>query len=142
MRVYLAAAMTSTERDLPSIRTLRDHLEAGGHVVPTRHIAEPDGRARDAQLSDRELAQRDITWLETSDALVAEVTTPSHGVGVEVTLAVSIGLPCLLLHRADRAVSRLLLGLSGVQTAAYASLSDGLSVVDSFLAALAPVDRG
>ena len=136
MRVYLAAAMTSPDRDLPSIRTLRDHLEASGHVVPTRHIAEVDGRDRDAHLSDRELARRDITWLEASDALVAEVTTPSHGVGVEVTLAVTAGLPCLLLHRADRTVSRLLLGLDGVQTAAYASLPDGLSAVDSFLAAL------
>lgn len=141
MRVYLAAAMTSSDRDLGSICALRDHLEGAGHVVPTRHIAEADGRERDAHLSNAELARRDIAWLEASDALVAEVTTPSHGVGVEVALAVSLGLPCLLLHRADRTVSRLLLGLDGVRSSAYRTLAAGLEDVDAFLASVAAETR-
>jgi 2'-deoxynucleoside 5'-phosphate N-hydrolase len=134
MRVYLAAAMTSPDRDLPAIRFLRDHLESGGHTVPTRHVAEPDGRQQDAHLTERQLAQRDAAWLEACDALVAEVSTPSHGVGVEVTLAVARGRPVLLLHRAGIVVSRLLLGLDGVVTVPYATLDAAARAVDAFLA--------
>ena len=136
MRVYLAAAMTSEDRDLGTIRAIRDHLEAAGHEVPTRHVAEPNGRELDASLTDRDLAARDIAWLEASDAVIAEVTTPSHGVGVEVALAAVRGLPVLLVHRADRRVSRLLLGLDGIVDRSYRNLREALEAVDDFLASL------
>lgn len=141
MRVYLAAAMTNPARDLPVIGTFLARIEAAGMEVPTRHVADPDGRARDQQLTDAELATRDLTWIAASDALVAEVTTPSHGVGVEVLAATQRGKPVLLLHRQDIAVSRLLLGLPGTQRFPYASVDQACQALDAFLADLA-AERG
>ncbi|MBI4917872.1 MAG: hypothetical protein HY825_18685 [Acidobacteria bacterium] len=137
MNIYLAAAMTNPTRDLPVIGTLLARIEASGMSVPTRHVAEADGRKQDARLTDAELAKRDLTWIEASDALVAEVTTPSHGVGIEVLAATQRGMPVLLLYREDIAVSRLLLGLPGTQKFPYASVDQACQALEAFLADVA-----
>jgi hypothetical protein len=134
MRIYLAAAMTNAGRDLEAIRTLLDCLEADGHDVPTRHVADPLGREVEGELADADVARRDLGWVAGCDALVAEVSTPSHGVGVEVEAAISGGKPVLLTYRRGATVSRLLLGLPGIETFAYAEARDLRASVRRFLA--------
>ena len=134
MRIYLAAAMTHAGRDLEAIRTLLDCLEADGHNVPTRHVADPLGRDVEGELPDAEVARRDLAWVAGCEALVAEVSTPSHGVGVEVAAALSDGKPVLLTYRRGATVSRLLLGLPGVEAFAYADVGDVEQAVRRFLA--------
>jgi len=133
MRVYVAAAMTNAGRDLATIRALVDHLEARHHEVPSRHVADPAGREPAAAITDRELARRDLAWITGCDALIAEVSTPSHGVGIEVGAALALGKPVLLLYRAGTIVSRLLLGLPRIEAAAYDRTDDIAGVVESFL---------
>ena len=134
MQVYLAAAMTNPARDLTVVRALLAYLESSGHTVPTRHVADAGGKAADRELTDRHLARRDLAWLAASDAVVAEVSTPSHGVGVEVTAAAAAGTPVLLLARAGVPVSRLLLGLEGVEARTYRSKEEAVELTGSFLA--------
>ena len=133
MRVYLAAAMTNPASDLAVVQALLATLEGLGHAVPTRHVADPGGRAADHRLSDRQLARRDLDWLAASDAVVAEVSAPSHGVGVEVTAAAAAGTPVLLLAREDVPVSRLLLGLEGVEAHTYRTAEEAAEQVRRFL---------
>jgi hypothetical protein len=137
MRVYLAAAMTSVDRDLPAIAALVGHLERSGHEVPTRHVADPNGRELDAALTDQQLARRDLDWLASCDALVAEVSTPSHGVGIEVMAAVQRLVPVLLLHRRGVRVSRLLHGLPFARATAYDESAEATAAIDAFLADVA-----
>ena len=134
MRIYLAAAMTHAGRDLETIRTLLDCLEADGHDVPTRHVADPLGREVEGEIADADLARRDLEWVAGCDALVAEVSTPSHGVGVEVAAALASGKPVLLTYRRGTPVSRLLLGLRGVEAFAYTDARHVRDEVRRFLA--------
>ena len=137
MRVYFAAAMTNPARDVEVLGTLLEHVEGGGHEVPTRHIVAPDGKRRDSALTDGELARRDLDWIASCDVLVAEVSTPSHGVGIEVMAALGRRMPVLLLRRVGAPVSRLLLGLPGIEQAAYRSVEDARTAIDTFLAGTA-----
>ena len=141
-RVYFAAAITNPARDLLALQGMVQHLQARGHQVPTHHIVEPDPRTRDAALSEAELAQRDLAWLASCEALVAEVTTPSHGVGVEVAWALHRHLPVLVLYRTGTRVSRLLLGLPGVRACAYGNMADATRAIDEFLASLPTTPQG
>jgi len=134
MRVYLAAAMTHTGRDLDAINALLECLQADGHEVPTRHVADPRGRDLDSSLTDGQVALRDLGWVAGCDALVAEVSTPSHGVGVEVAAALAGGKPVLLAYRRGTPVSRLLLGLRGVEVLEYTGAEDAREGVKEFLA--------
>jgi hypothetical protein len=133
MQIYLAAAMTSTGRDLGAIRMLLECLEADGHAVPSRHVADPLGRNVETEVTDVEVARRDLSWVAACDALVAEVSTPSHGVGVEVAAAVAADKPVLLAYRRGTTVSRLLLGLPGVEAFAYTDARDVREAVRRFL---------
>ncbi len=126
--------MTNPARDLEVLGRILAHLEGGGHEVPTRHIAAADGKQRDKALTDAELARRDLDWIAGCDAVVAEVSTPSHGVGVEVMAALDRRLPVLLLRREGVPVSRLLLGLPGIEVVSYRSADEASAAIDAFLA--------
>ncbi|KAB0337781.1 hypothetical protein FD755_025470, partial [Muntiacus reevesi] len=48
---------------------------------------------------DRLIHDRDLAWLQQADAVVAEVTQPSLGVGYELGRAVALHKPVLCLFR-------------------------------------------
>lgn len=125
--------MTSPNQELEVVRALLEALHLRGAQVPSAHVAQPDGKAADHALTDRELAQRDLNWLAQSHCLVAEVSTPSHGVGVEVMAAVTQKIPVLLLARQGAPVSRLLVGLPGVRFQRYTHVADAVGKLLAFL---------
>lgn len=125
--------MTSPDRELSTIQSLARALEARGLEVLTKHVSDPKGKEHDRNLTDQELAKRDLNWLEQANCLVAEVSTPSHGVGIEVMAALQRGLPVLLLAREKAAVSRLLKGLPGVRFSWYRHDNDAVKVAMAFL---------
>ena len=53
---------------------------------------------------------RDTTWIQESDALSAEVSVPSHGVGYEIGYALGLDMPVLALYKAGRKVSKMISG--------------------------------
>lgn len=59
-------------------------------------------------MSEQEIYRRDISLLEESDCLIAEVTVPSIGVGYEICRALRMGLPVLCVHGTDANVSAML----------------------------------
>lgn len=136
MRIYLAAAMTNRDRDAETIAAILDVIEQAGHEVPTRHVADRNGRTRDLALTPAELTARDLGWLRECDALIAEVSTPSHGVGVEVMAALHARIPAFLLWREDATVSRMLLGLPGLTTGSYVTADEARDLVSGFLIAM------
>jgi nucleoside 2-deoxyribosyltransferase len=52
-------------------------------------------------LNDRAIYERDVAWLNEADCLVAEVTTPSLGVGYEIGKVTEWGRPVLCLYPPD-----------------------------------------
>jgi hypothetical protein len=53
-------------------------------TVLTEHFGDPALTDAGESLDDRFIHDRDIAWLRQADVLVAEVTTPSLGVGYEI----------------------------------------------------------
>jgi nucleoside 2-deoxyribosyltransferase len=84
------------------------------------------GRVLTEEGSDREIHDRDLAWLKEADCLVAEVTTPSLGVGYEIGRAVEWGKPILCLYRrsCSRALSAMIAGSGGVKLRDYENTAD------------------
>ena len=61
-------------------------------------------------MTEEEIYARDMSLLLKSEALIAEVTVPSTGVGYEICRALVQGIPVLCLHRQDAVVSAMVLG--------------------------------
>ncbi|MBM3152549.1 MAG: hypothetical protein FJZ96_10185 [Chloroflexi bacterium] len=77
MNIYFACSITGG-------REFVDCLLEAGCEAPTAHLAEASAALHEATVSGREVYERDVAWISACDVLVAEVSTPSHGVGYEI----------------------------------------------------------
>jgi nucleoside 2-deoxyribosyltransferase len=110
MKVYFSCSLTGGRHDQATYAAIVQDLEAAGHHVPTAHLAAPDVMDLERVVDPAEVYQRDIEWIQECDAVVAEVSTPSHGVGYEIAYALSLRKPVLCCHRQEARVSKMLTG--------------------------------
>ena len=116
MKIYLACTVRGDRSAVACTRALADALDAMGHTILTRHLLADDPDADEASLTERAVFERDVQLLESADALVAEASGSSYGVGFEVGYAIgrsaATGQRVLLLYDAARRdkVSRLIIG--------------------------------
>jgi 2'-deoxynucleoside 5'-phosphate N-hydrolase len=135
MNIYFACSITGGRNFEPVYQAIIAALLANGHTVPTAHLAESGVKALEAIVSPREVYERDAAWIRECEALVAEVSTPSHGVGYEVAYALSIGKPVLCIYQEGQPISKMLSGNShpGIQVSQYHDTSDAVAIIRSFL---------
>jgi nucleoside 2-deoxyribosyltransferase len=141
MNVYFSASIAGGRENLTIFQYIVRALQAGGHTVPTTHVADPDVLAGEARLAERAIYERDVAWVRSCDAMVAEVSTPSLGVGYEIALAVQLAKPVLCLYRQGVFVSRMITGNPHVQVQGYRSLEKIDACLAQFLGCEAPLDR-
>ena len=89
-------------------------------------------------MTEEEIYARDMGLLVKSDALIAEVTVPSTGVGYEICRALVKGIPVLCLHRPDAAVSAMVLGNPDplLEVRAYPDKASLKKIIIEFIKAL------
>jgi nucleoside 2-deoxyribosyltransferase len=135
MNVYFSCSLTGGRNDEAIYAAIVEHLHANGHEVPTAHLAMPEVMDLERVVEPGEVFQRDIAWIQACDALIAEVSTPSHGVGYEIAYALNLGKPALCCHRQGVPVSKMLTGNDAacLSVMAYANLAEVLAIVDTFL---------
>jgi hypothetical protein len=99
MKVFLSTAITRGRREyVDSVNRIRDALKESGIEVLNERISDPSFPGPDVDTPEtiRELQG----WLQQADALIAEATISSTGVGCEVTTVQMRGKPVLLLYDA------------------------------------------
>jgi nucleoside 2-deoxyribosyltransferase len=116
MKVYFGGAIAGGRQNAAIYRVIVDHLESTGHDVLTKHVARADVLTWEQARTPQEVYERDMAWLRQCDVVVAEVTSPSLGVGYEIAEALHLGKPVLC-----------------IVVLAYASEAELLSAVDAFL---------
>jgi nucleoside 2-deoxyribosyltransferase len=136
MNIYFSCSLTGGRDDESIYRAIVEHLRASGHEVPTAHLALPEVMELEKVVDPAEVYQRDIAWIQACDAVIAEVSTPSHGVGYEIAYALSLGRPVLCCHRKGVPVSKMLTGndMPGILVRSYENEVEVLAIVDVFLA--------
>ncbi len=136
MKIYFAGSIRGGRSDQDLYARLIKYLEQFGTVL-TEHVGETDlTGAGEKGLSDRQIYKRDIAWLEDADSVVAEVTTPSLGVGYELGRAEAIGKPVLCLFRSGSglSLSAMLAGNEQFRCVEYVEWDELRAHIDRFLA--------
>jgi nucleoside 2-deoxyribosyltransferase len=110
MNIYFACSITGGRQDEPVYKQIVAALLADGHVVPTALLAGSDVVELEMIVDPVSVYLRDTGWIEDCDLLVAEVSTPSHGVGYEIGYALSLEKRVFCLHRAGISVSKMITG--------------------------------
>ena len=135
MNIYFSCSITGGRNDQKIYKSIVDHLLQNGHNVPTAHLSEQNVTGLEAIVDPVEVFERDVNWVEDCDVLIAEVSTPSHGVGYEVALALEKSKPVLCLHRQNLRVSKMITGNTKptMRVSSYKTEDDALTLVDKFL---------
>jgi hypothetical protein len=142
LNIYLACTVRGDRAAVGAARALADALEAMGHTIMTRHLLDDGVDAAEAALTERDVFERDIRWLDAADLLVAEASGSSYGVGFEVGYVLGraerTGQRVLLVYDAARrpVVSRLISGNAhaACTTYPYRDAADLRRFVETFLA--------
>ncbi|MGW4637893.1 nucleoside 2-deoxyribosyltransferase [Sphaerisporangium sp. NPDC004334] len=137
MKIYFAGSIRAGRDDVPTYQALITHLKRYGDVL-TEHVGDYSLSLHgQSHLSDSRIHDRDLDWLRSADVVVAEVSTPSLGVGYEIATAVHRETPVIALYRGERdRLSAMIAGSSGVATVAYTDLPQALRALDTELAEL------
>jgi len=133
MKIYFAGAIRGGRDDVALYLELVELLRPYGTVL-TEHVADEQLTSLGESMDDRAIHDRDLAWLKEADCLVAEVTTPSLGVGFEIGKATEWGLRVLCLFRPDsgRALSALIAGSDRVTVREYQDASQVKKIFDEF----------
>lgn len=136
MNIYFACSITGGRQDELAYQNLVAALQEHGHQVPTALLASPDVMPMEGLVTADEVYERDVNWIKECDCLLAEVSTPSHGVGYEIGLALSLGKKVLCLYRQGCKVSKMILGNPNplLTVRSYETIEEGIYILDTYLA--------
>ncbi|MGC8855837.1 MAG: nucleoside 2-deoxyribosyltransferase [Anaerolineae bacterium] len=138
MNIYFACSITAGREFEPVYQALVAALSADGHEIPTAHLAGNNVLALEAVVDAAEVYARDVAWIRACQALIAEVSVPSHGVGYEIGFALNEGKPVLCLYQQGRKVSKMITGNPHrrLKVAAYRHGEEAIALARQFLAQL------
>ncbi len=138
MNIYFACSITGGREFEAVYQQLTAALLSDGHAVPTAHLADANVVHVEAIVSPADVYDRDVTWIREADALIAEVSVPSHGVGYEVGYALHLGKRVLCLSRQGRKVSKMITGNAdpNLRVRTYGSDQEAVALVREFIAEL------
>ena len=136
MQIYFSGSIAGGRDNLPIYQHIVTRLKSLGHSVPTEHVADPGVLAAERVVSPRDVYERDVAWIDESEALIAEVSTPSLGVGYEIGYALQRGVPTLCVYREGLFVSKMITGNPSprLTVATYRGEDELDRHVDAFLA--------
>jgi 2'-deoxynucleoside 5'-phosphate N-hydrolase len=140
MKIYFSGSISGGRAHEAIYQHLVAHLQARGHNVLSAHVADPVALEAEKDLPPREVFERDSYWVEDCEAMIAEVSTPSLGVGYEYGLAVQLGKPVLCVYQSGVRPSKMITGnpAANLTVAEYSGEAQLDRVVESFLEAFTP----
>ncbi len=110
MNIYFSFSITGGREFQPILKRMAEEMLAAGCIVPTAMNAETKMDPMEGARSPEEVFARDLAWIDDCDLIVAEVSTPSHGVGYEICYGIMTGKPVYAFYRQGITVSKMITG--------------------------------
>ena len=136
MKIYFAGSIRGGGNDAVLYKKIIEHLRKYGEVVGGEHADEKVLSALDNEKADdKYIYDRDSKRLDSADVLVAEVTTPSLGVGYEIGISIEQGKKILCLFREGspkKKLSAMINGSPRITKAFYSMPEEAERAIDKF----------
>lgn len=133
MKIYFAGSIRGGRDDKELYLEIINLLGKYGKVL-TEHIGDKTLSAMGEDgPTDKYIYDRDMAWLNEADFVVAEVTTPSLGVGYEIG-KIEDKKPTLCLYREQngKRISAIIGGNKNVKIEKYRTIADLKSILEKF----------
>ena len=133
-KVYFAGSIRGGRTDAELYKRIIEYIQQE-HIVLTEHVGDLS-LSKTEGLKDRDVAiyELDTAWLRESDLVIAECTTPSHGVGYELAYAEAHSILVHIFYNKSRTnLSAMLTGDKYFQIHPYHNEEDIYPLLDSIL---------
>ncbi len=136
MKIYFAGSIRGGRDDQELYALVIQELQSHGTVL-TEHLGLSSLTAQGETSGDTYIFERDMEWVREADVIVAEVSTPSLGVGYELGQAEALGKPILCLYRPQegKRLSAMVSGNSYMPIREYQTIEDVRSIFKDFFSA-------
>ena len=135
MKIYFAGAIRGGRDETDIYNNIITYLSSKAEVL-TEHVGSSElTTIGETNRSDGEIFLRDMEWLQSADIIIAEVTTPSLGVGYELGIAEKLMKPVLCLYSPikGKRLSAMISGNKKFKCQAYQSLNEVKIHINNFL---------
>ncbi|OGK15610.1 hypothetical protein A2774_01890 [Candidatus Roizmanbacteria bacterium RIFCSPHIGHO2_01_FULL_39_12c] len=134
MKIYFAGSIRGGEGNKDLFKKIIDHLRKHGEVIGGEHADDVILSNLEGGPGDEHIYNRDSKRLNEADVLVAEVTTPSLGVGYEIGVATQQNKRILTLFKEDKdkKLSAMISGSPKITNKTYKSFEDIKKIIDEF----------
>ncbi len=135
-KVYFAGSIRGGRQDAALYGEMIAFLEERGFQVLTEHVGLESLQAEgERTMTEEEIFERDMAWLTECDLVIAECTTPSHGVGYELGRARDMGKPVHIFYDLSRSrLSAMLAGDSSFVLHPYTDRRELFETLDRIVA--------
>ena len=126
MKIYFAGAIRGGREDQDLYFKIINYLKKYGEVL-TEHVGDKSiNSLGEKDNKDNFIYKRDMEWLNKSDIVIAEVTTPSLGVGYEIGKAMDFNKKVICLYRENqnKRLSAMLSGNKKLKIISYKDFED------------------
>ncbi len=134
MKIYFACSIRGGRDDAKTYAELAQHIKANA-ILLTEVFADGKLTSQGMNKPNSDIWATDVAWIHEADAIVAEVTNPSLGVGYEIAKAEEWGKPVLALFHEDgsRRLSAMIEGSPNCKTVYYETIVDAKVAIDEFI---------
>ena len=135
MKIYFAGAIRGGRDETDIYNNIITHLFSKAEVL-TEHVGSSKlTTIGETNRTNRKIFLRDMEWLQSADLLIAEVTTPSLGVGYELGIAENLKIPVLCLYRLQKGkrLSAMIGGNKKFKCQTYKGLDEAKIHINNFL---------
>lgn len=103
MKIYFTASIVGKKDYLSNYLKIIDFLQSQEHKVTSDHIIKASENQIDTEThEEREKFHKQLKkWIMEADCVVVETSFPSISVGFEISLALNLGKPVLILYIKD-----------------------------------------
>jgi len=138
-KIYFACSITGGRDHAHVYQDIVDNIKSLGMHVLSELFADKTIKSNEGtkhKLSPEEIWAWDLNWVREADAIIAEVTQPSLGVGYEIAKAHTWDKPVLALYhpRPGHKLSSMIAGSPNVQVFEYDNVAETRQAIADFLA--------
>ena len=135
MKIFFAGSVRGGRKDVHTYKEIFELLTSYGELFGEFNADKDlEEKERKSEISDEEIYTSDIKLISQCDVFIAEVSTPSSGVGYEVGLAESLNKRILCLFRKDKGkkLSAMINGNRKIMILEYKTIQDLKSKLRDF----------
>lgn len=131
LKIYFGGSIKGGRSKVEDYKKIVDYLKTIGTVLD-EHVADPNLQSSGESITSTEIYNRDVSWINECDILIAEVTVPSLGVGYEIGYAESLNKRIICLYQNDESVSAMIKGNNSITHISYDDVDELLTKLSTY----------